>query len=107
MRPNAMKESDLLKLVLDYLALHRIFHWRQNVGAVTNGKRFIRFARPGFPDVCCVVKGKFIGIELKRDKDKAQSRVQIQFQNELERAGGKYILAHKLEDVMAGLKGDQ
>ena len=44
--------------------------------------------------------GKFIGIEVKSNSGK-QSDAQKAFEDGLKRAGGTYILARSLEDVMA------
>lgn len=98
-----ISEHDLQRQILDYLALHRYFHWRQNVGAAKHGGRFIRFGVKGLPDIFCVVKGRLIGIEVKRDKVD-QSKAQVEFQVALEHAGGKYCLARRLEDVIAALQ---
>jgi len=102
-----ISEHDLQKLILDYLALHRVFHYRQNTGAFAaeykGKKRFVRFGVKGLPDIICVVQGRYIGIELKREKLE-QSKAQVEFQVGLEHAKGKYILARTLEDVIQGLR---
>lgn len=99
-----MLERDIQRQILDYLTLKRVFHYRENTGAVaaeSNGKkRFFRFGRPGCPDIVCIVKGQYIGIEVKAPKG-VQSVVQRQFQTDLEMAGGKYLLVHSLEELMA------
>jgi hypothetical protein len=95
-----MKESEIQKQILDYLALKRIFHYRQNSGAFDNGKGgFYRFGVLGAPDIICVIKGQYVGIEVKAPKGK-QSDHQKGFQQALEAAGGRYVLAYSLEDVM-------
>lgn len=72
-----MKESDVQRQILDYLKLKGIFH----------------------PDIICVINGQYVGIEVKAAKGK-QSEHQKDFQQTLEAAGGKYILAYSLEDVL-------
>ena len=62
-------------------------------------ERFMRFGAVGSPDIICVVKGQYVGIEVKAPKGK-QNPNQIQFQQDLERAGGRYILAYSLDDVI-------
>jgi hypothetical protein len=98
-----MKEHDLQNLILDYLSAKRIFHYRNNSGAMAkeyNGKKyFMRFGCPGSPDIVCVINGQYIGIEVKGEKGK-QNDNQKDFQEELEDSGGKYILAYCLEDVI-------
>ena len=103
-----MKESELLKLVLDWLALHRIFHWRMNTGSsgpmfYKGKRRFVRYGVPGVPDIMCCVKGRMIGIELKGDGGE-QSQAQKNFQSSLEAAGGKYILARRLDEVTEAIR---
>ncbi len=111
-----IRERDVQKLILDYLKLHRIFHWRQNVGS-TAGKYkgkdwFVRFGYRGMPDIFVVRKYPFyagggvsheqvqiVGIEVKAPNGE-QSQAQHQFQADFEAAGGIYILAHTLEDVI-------
>ena len=110
-----MRERDLQKLILDWLALHRIFHWRNNTGAMKaehkSKKRFVRFGYPGSPDIfamCPTVDpaygAEMYGIELK-DIDGEQSNEQKQFENDFVRAGGIYILARSLEDVTKEICG--
>ena len=96
-------ERDVLSSILEYLQWAKVFHYRQNTGAVkTEHGRFIRFGVLGSPDIICVINGQYVGIEVK-DKAK-QSPHQIDFQQRLEKAGGRYILAHGVEDVVAALK---
>lgn len=95
-----MLESDLQKLILDWLAVRVIFHYRQNTGAFKNKDGgFYRFGTKGAPDIIAVIKGQYVGIEVKGPKGK-QSDDQKVFQHRLQGAGGKYILAYSLEDVM-------
>lgn len=95
-----MKESDIQRQILDYLALKGIFHYRNNSGAFDNGHGgFYRFGAKGSPDIICVIGGRYVGIEVKAPRGR-QSDHQKEFQAKLEAAGGKYVLAYSLEDVM-------
>jgi VRR-NUC domain len=95
-----MKESDIQKQILDYLALKRIFHYRNNSGAfVDSQKHFYRFGSLGSPDIICVIAGQYVGIEVKAPKGK-QSDHQKEFQKKLEAAGGRYVLAYSLDDLL-------
>lgn len=67
---------------------------------IAESGHFVRFGAPGSPDIICVVKGQCVGIEVKRPAGK-QNKNQVKFQAELERAGGKYILAYSLDDVIS------
>ncbi len=93
------KESDIQRTILEYLEIKKIFHYRNNSGAFVKDKHFYRFGAVGSPDIICVKDGKYIGIEVKGKTGK-QSDGQIKFQEELESAGGVYILARGLDDIM-------
>lgn len=95
-----MKESDVQGAILQYLALKRIFHYRNNSGAFKRDDgHFYRFGAVGSPDIVCVVDGQYVGIEVKTSAGK-QSEHQKEFQHRLEDAGGRYILARSIDDVM-------
>jgi hypothetical protein len=73
---------------------------RNNSGAFKREDgHFYRFGALGSPDIVCVIKGQFVGIEVKAPKGK-QSEHQKEFQRNLEADGGKYVLAYSLEDVI-------
>jgi hypothetical protein len=98
-----MKESYVQRQILDYLALKRIFHYRNNSGAfVDSQKHFYRFGAVGSPDIVCVIHGQYVGIEVKAPKG-GQSDHQKEFQKQLEAAGGRYILAYSLDDVLRSI----
>ena len=95
-----MKESDIQRQILDYLALKGIFHYRNNSGAFKDSNNhFYRFGALGSPDIICVIAGQYVGVEVKAPKGK-QSDHQKDFQKKLEEAGGKYILAYSLDDIL-------
>lgn len=102
-----VSEKDLQKCILEYLTMQNIFHYRNNSGAARVGNRFIRYGTVGSPDIICVIKGLFVGIEVKGQSKNGQwgkqSDGQIEFQKNLEKAGGKYILAKSLTDVINGI----
>jgi hypothetical protein len=55
-----VKESEIQRQILSYLALKRIFHYRQNSGAFvfpetgTHKRRFFKAGVLGAPDIVCV-----------------------------------------------------
>lgn len=99
-----MSEKEIQKLIIEWLWWNKIFHFRQNTGAfATKAGGFYRFGTPGSPDIICVIDGKFIGIEVKAKGGK-QSPAQKEFQGKLVMAGGQYILAYDLDDVIEVLK---
>lgn len=94
------KESETQKAILEYLQYTNVFSYRNNSGALkTEAGYFVRFGTKGSPDIVCVKDGRYIGIEVKATKGK-QSPDQKLFQQALEEAGGDYILAHSLDDVI-------
>lgn len=93
-------EKDIQRAIIDWLAIKKVFHYRQNTGGFMDAqKHFYRFGALGAPDIIAVVKGQYVGIEVKGTKGK-QSPAQKQFQADLERAGGKYILTNGLSDFL-------
>jgi hypothetical protein len=98
-----MKESEVQKQILDYLALKHVFHYRNNSRAFKRDDgHFYRFGATGSPDIICVINGQYVGIEVKAPKGK-HSEHQKEFQRQLEEAGGKYMLAYALDDVIVTL----
>jgi len=96
-----MKETEIQKQILDYLRLKKVFCYRQNSGAFkTQSGHFYRFGTAGSPDIIAVINGKYIGIEVKLPKGR-QSQSQKDFQKQLENAGGEYILARNLSDIIS------
>lgn len=102
-----VKETDLVKQILDYLALRGVFAWRQNQGAMkgtysgTGKKWFLRFAgAKGISDVIGVLEpeGRFLAIEAKVKPNKPTDD-QTAFLERVRECGGVGILAYDLDDV--------
>ncbi|MDY6382152.1 MAG: hypothetical protein SPL06_02565 [Bacteroidales bacterium] len=51
----------------------------------------------GSADIHATIKGRTIMIEVKIGKDK-QSKAQMKYQQDIERAGGLYVIAHNFEE---------
>jgi len=85
-----IKEADVRKQVVDYLRITGwfVYHNLQGLGCY-----------PGLSDIVAVKNGKVVHIELKAPGGK-QRKDQIMFQENLEAAGGIYVLADCVEDVM-------
>lgn len=96
-------EKDIQRTIIEYLSYKGIFHWKQNNAGIKkpNGS-YIPAGKLGIPDIICVINGRFVGIEVKTKTGK-QSEHQARFQQELEEAGGKYILARDLDDVIKNI----
>ena len=96
-------ESQVQSAILEYLGYTKHFHYRNNTGALkTERGHFVRFGAVGSPDIILIVKGFYIGCEVK-GTDGKQSDKQKEFQDKLERAGGKYFLAHSLDEFKESL----
>jgi hypothetical protein len=95
-------EKDIQNSICEYLALKKYFFWRQNntpIMAKGVFRAMPKYSKRGVPDIILVKDGKFIGIEVKRPKEK-QNPSQIQFQKDVEQAGARYIVAYSLDDVL-------
>ena len=85
--------------VLQYLALKKIFAWRNNTGAVkTQDGRFFQFGQVGSPDIIAVHGGMVYGLEIKSAIG-ALSEGQKQWSERFARAGGVYVVVRSLNDV--------
>ena len=98
-----MKETQIQKAILDYLALKRYFHWRNNSGAMKTEHNFVRFGTPGSPDIIVIKNGFVWVIEVKTERGKL-SEHQEAFRLALTEAGGTYLVARSIDDLKrAGL----
>lgn len=100
-------EGALQKTILDWLAAKRIMAFRMNTGAVKTDKRFFRFGVPGMADILAFPDyGDTSGvmwIEVKAGTK--QSELQKSFQQQVEAAGHRYILARDLDAVIEEIGG--
>lgn len=95
-------EKHIQSQITGWLTANRVFWYRANTGAmngVHKGKSwFVRFGKPGMPDIVAVMRGLFVGIEVKRPGQK-MSDAQVDFAYALESAGGVYVVMSSLADV--------
>ncbi len=84
------KESEIRAQVKEFLQWQGwfVFYHLQGLGSY-----------PGLPDMQAVKDGRTIYIEIKRPGGR-QSPGQKKFQQELEAAGGVYIVAREVDDLM-------
>ena len=96
------REKDIQASIMQFLQLKGIFHYRNNTGAIaiSEGKRFLRFGALGSPDIIAVIRGIYIGIEVKAPGKKLRES-QIGFKHELEKAGGMYWVFDSLDSAVA------
>lgn len=84
-----LKESDIRRQIQDYLRWSGwfVYYNLQGLGCY-----------PGLSDLVAVKNGEVVNIEIKTKRGR-QSEKQKAFQNDIEKAGGKYLLARSLEDI--------
>ena len=84
-----MLEKRLQMDVLKYLKAKRVWHRRTNMGFES-----------GMPDIICVYRGTFIGIELKRPDGKGRPSLQQEkIQRDIIKAGGLSLITDNLDDI--------
>jgi len=96
--------------VLAYLSIRKdIIFWRQNVGAVKFDDFFVRFGLRGAADIQGIQgpTGRFFGIECKREIGGKVSQEQENWGQNVENAGGLYIVARSVEAVEKALGPEQ
>ena len=99
-----MSESLIVAQCLEWLALHRVFAWRNNTGSYkTPEGRYIRYGHVGSSDILGILPdGRFLGVECKTATGK-QSKAQKVFQGMIERNNGVYVVARSAADLEAAL----
>lgn len=98
--PFEITEKQIQQASLDWLALNRIFAWRNNTGAYKIEGRFIRFGHKGSSDILGILPdGKFLAIEIK-GKNGRITIEQDEFLKRINDNGGVGFVAHDLNDVI-------
>lgn len=82
-------ESDLQDEVKQLLTKKRVYHWRFQAQSNLNG----------IPDILCLYKGFFIGLELKRPKQGKPTDLQLRTIKAINDNGGIGIVVDQLIDV--------
>lgn len=103
---NSPLEKDIQKVLCEWLELNKFFFWRSNnipvFGMNNGGKRTFRslpkYTPRGLPDLICIVKGKFIAIEVKRPGAKLRPE-QADFGVRCVENGGIYWCITDLADL--------
>lgn len=113
-----MKEADVQRVILDWLAARRIYALRLNTGAGWRKGRPIKAhsGGAGVADILAFVRvtvGMSLGvgeisvplwIEVKSDHRGVQSPEQINFEAKVRGEGHEYIVARRLDDVVGAVK---
>lgn len=83
-----MIESDLQNDVIKFLKKNRVYYFRFQAQSNLNG----------LPDIICLYKGFFLGLELKRDKGKP-TELQIKKIKAINENGGISKIIKSVEEV--------
>jgi hypothetical protein len=101
--PGAPPERDIQREALRLLrAWPGVKTIRVNAGTARGGRT--KLAEAGTADIVACVRGRFVGFEIKTAKG-ALRESQVQWQAELEAAGGAYVVVRSVADVEAFLRG--
>lgn len=84
-----MLEDKVQDHIKSYLTKKRIYHWRFQAQSNLNG----------IPDILCLYKGFFIGLELKREKGGHATQLQLRKIKNINDNGGIGVLVRSVEDV--------
>ena len=84
-----MLEDKVQDHIKSYLTKNRIYHWRFQAQTNLNG----------IPDILCLYKGFFIGLELKREKGGHATQLQLRKIKNINDNGGIGVLVRSVEDV--------
>lgn len=110
--PETMIQRAIINLfgVIENVAPGRFFFQRTNNVGVWDQKRNCHRQLPpgcrkGFPDLVCIIDGKFVGFEVKNETGK-MSEYQIYMQERITRAGGSYHVVKSVEETKAILIND-
>ena len=95
-----MEENKIQKDIMDYLKMNNVFHFRNNTGRRGN----VSYGFPGSADILGLLpNGLFLSIEVKTETG-IQSDKQKEFEKNIAKNNGIYILARSLDDVIKGLQ---
>ena len=99
------KESNIQKAILEYLALKKIYAWKNHSTGIFNAKGggFIPTGKPGVSDILGIMPdGKFLAIEVKKKGGKV-SDYQIAFIKDIILNNGIAFVAYSVDDVIKTL----
>ena len=82
-------ESKVQEEILSYLKNNRIYHFRFQAQSNLNG----------LPDILCLYKGLFIGLELKREKGGTPSGLQLRKIETINDNGGIGVIVRSVKEV--------
>jgi len=86
----ATPEGRVKRRLTDMLRRHKVWYFFPG----NNG-----FGKSGLPDVIAIVRGRFVGIEVKADRTKRPTALQWKTGREIKEAGGAWFLVYD-DDTM-------
>lgn len=105
-----MSENEIQNSILEWLYFVDITAWRNNSGAVFSQKdntfrRKSKYDKNGISDILGILPdGRFLAIEVKKNKSCKPSKTQKDFINDIRRDGGIAICVWSVEQVKKALK---
>jgi len=98
-----MKETQLVKQILDYCKYRDLLFWRNQSGMIkTDQGHLMKFGSSGSPDIIGCYNGNFVGVECKVGNNKP-TELQINFGQRIVENGGRYIVAYNLDEFIKKL----
>jgi hypothetical protein len=93
-------EAVVLKRILKYLGSlgQEVRAWRHSVGMAQHNGVMHRYGTPGEADIICCAWGTFLAVEVKSATGR-QAPNQRAYEEQVERAMGRYVLARSVDDV--------
>lgn len=102
----ATTHAGLTRTIIADVLSPRGLAWVNNTGALKDHTgRLVRYGCRGSPDILAVIAGRSVGVEVKVGRDR-QRPDQAAFADAMHRAGGVYILARSVEDVINRLAAE-
>ena len=83
-------EGKVKKKVVEVLKKHGVWYFFP----ANNG-----FGMAGIPDIVSCVKGQFLGVEVKADKSKKPTALQVQCGEKIQKASGWWLVVYDQETV--------
>ena|ERR1022692_2374403 len=100
-----MKESEIQKSIIDYLRKRKVFYHKVNTVGIykRSTDSYIPSPSRGAPDIICIIKGRYVGLEVKTPKGKL-SDDQIAFHRNLMAADGIVFTVRSLDEAIEAVE---
>jgi Holliday junction resolvase len=83
-------EGKVKRKVVEVLKRHGVWYFFP----ANNG-----FGKAGIPDIIAIVRGKFVGVEVKADRTKKPTELQVRCGEEIQRAQGWWFVVYDAETL--------